>query len=146
MQTRPRASVAVESAKERSRKIVWKFELLLKLRPEMAHNSPSPPHTHTHTQSQQRLVRARAILRGRLNRERETCRARRRGAEATSDSSVVVLNKMFAGAISVNSVVLCLLIQHAPPTGACPCTPYLPTHSQPARGQLFDPHHLQNFM
>lgn len=71
MQTRPRASVAVESAKERSRKIVWKFELLLKLRPEMAHNSPSPPHTHTHTQSQQRLVRARAILRGRLTRERE---------------------------------------------------------------------------
>lgn len=71
MQTRPKASVAVESAKERSRKIVWKFELLLKLRPEMAHNSPSPPHTHTHTQSQQRLVRARAILRGRLTRERE---------------------------------------------------------------------------
>lgn len=147
MQTRPRASVAVESAKERSRKIVWKFELLLKLRPEMAHNSPSPPHTHTHTQSQQRLVRARAILRGRLTRERERlAELVDGGAEATSDSSVVVLNKMFAGAISVNSVVLCLLIQHTPPTDACPCTPYLPTHSQPARGQLFDPHHLQNFM
>lgn len=29
---------------------------------------------------------------------------------------VVVLNKMFAGAISVNSVVLCLLIQPAPST------------------------------
>lgn len=112
----------------------------------MAHNSPSPPHTHTYTEPTKVGESESDTARETNPRERETCRARRRGAEATSDSSVVVLNKMFAGAISVNSVVLCLLIQHTPPTGACPCTPYLPTHSQPARGQLFDPHHLQNFM
>lgn len=87
------------SAKERSRKIVWKFELLLKLRPEMTPTQPT-----VQRQWGQQTDRDRARL-------TERVRVRGMYEERATRMPVVVLNKMFAGAISVNSVVLCLLIQ-----------------------------------
>lgn len=96
-----------QSAKERSRKIVWKFELLLKLRPEM---TPTQP-TVQRQWSQQTDI------------ERDRDKLNERVRECTTRMPVVVLNKMFAGAISVNSVVLCLLIQLLlqPPPHHCHC-------------------------